>query len=72
VGGITDIINHGENGILVPPEDTKVLSEVIKRVIEDSSLARKIAENGFQTVKQKFTWEKVLQQMEDVYQGLSS
>jgi len=72
VGGITDIINHGENGILVPPEDTKVLSGVIKRVIEDNSLARKIAENGFQTVKQKFTWEKVLQQMENLYQRLSS
>jgi len=72
VGGITDIINHGENGILVPPEDTKVLSGVLKRVIEDGNLARKIAEKGFQTVKEKFTWEKVLQQMENIYQGLSS
>jgi len=72
VGGITDIISHGENGILVPPEDTKVLSGVLKRVIEDGSLARKIAEKGFQTVKQKFIWEKVLQQMENLYQGLSS
>ncbi|MGB2827239.1 MAG: glycosyltransferase family 4 protein [Dehalococcoidales bacterium] len=72
VGGITDIINHGENGILVPPEDTRALSRVLKRVIEDDGLAKKIAEKGFQTVKQKFTWEKVLQQMENVYQGLSS
>ena len=72
VGGITDIINHGENGILVPPEDAGALSRALRRVVDDGNLARKIAENGFQTVKQQFTWEKVLQQMEDVYQGLSS
>ena len=72
VGGITDIINHGENGILVPPEDTRALSRVLKRVIEDGNLAKKIAEKGFQTVKEKFTWGKILQQMENIYQGLSS
>jgi glycosyltransferase involved in cell wall biosynthesis len=70
VGGITDIINNGENGILVPSEDARALSRAIKRVIEDGALARQIAEKGFQTVKEKFTWEKVLPQMEDVYDGL--
>jgi glycosyltransferase involved in cell wall biosynthesis len=70
VGGITDIINHGENGILVPPEDAGTLSRALKRVIEDGNLAKQIAERGYQTVREKFTWEKVLQQMEDVYQGL--
>lgn len=70
VGGITDIINSGENGILVPPEDARTLSRVLKKTIEDGNMARQIAERGYQTVKQKFTWEKVLQQMENVYQGL--
>jgi len=70
VGGITDIINSGENGILVPPEDARTLSRVLKKAIEDGNMARQIAERGYQTVKQKFTWEKVLQQMENVYQGL--
>lgn len=70
VGGITDIINHGENGILVPPEDAGTLSRALKWIIEDGNLAKQIAERGYQTVREKFTWEKVLQQMEDVYQGL--
>jgi len=72
VGGINDIIKNGENGILVPPEDTKTLSRAIKRVIEDGRLARQIAEKGFQTVKTRFTWEEVLTQMENVYRGLFS
>jgi len=70
VGGITDIINDRENGILVPPEDDKTLSRAIKRVIEDKNLAKRIAEKGYQTVKEKFTWEIVLKDMEDIYQGL--
>ena len=72
VGGITDIIKNGENGILVPPEDTKALSRAIRRIIEDGRLARQIAEKGLQTVKTRFTWEEVLKQMENVYRGLFS
>jgi len=72
VGGITDIINNDENGMLVPPEDTRILSRTIKKVIEDGAVARKIAEKGYQTVKERFTWAKVLPQMESLYQGLVS
>jgi len=72
VGGITDIINNGENGMLVPPEDPGTLSKAIQKVIEDGTMAKRIAANGYQTVKEKFTWERVLKDMEDVYQILAS
>jgi glycosyltransferase involved in cell wall biosynthesis len=72
VGGITDIIKNGENGILVLPENAKTLSRAIKRIIEDERLARQIAEKGFQTVEARFTWEEILRQMENVYDGLLS
>ncbi len=72
VGGITDIIKDGENGMLVPPEDARALSRVLKRVIEDGNLSRRIAERGYQTVKARFTWEEVLKQMENIYEGLLS
>jgi hypothetical protein len=35
-------------------------------------MARRIAEKGYQTVKERFTWAKVLPQMENLYQGLAS
>jgi len=72
VGGITDIITDGKNGLLVPPEDTEALTKTLKRVLQDKNLRRTIAEEGLKTVKEKFIWEKVLQQMENVYQELSS
>ena len=72
VGGITDIIKDGENGLLVPPEDARILAGVLKRVIDDGNLSRRIAERGYQTVKARFTWEEVLKQMENIYAGLLS
>lgn len=67
VGGITDIITDGKNGLLVPPEDTEALTRALKRVLQDKNLSRTIAEEGFKTVREKFTWEVVLSQMENVY-----
>jgi len=67
VGGITDIIVDGKNGLLVPPEDTEALTKVLKRAIQDKNLSRSIAEQGLKTVKERFTWEAVLKQMESVY-----
>jgi len=70
VGGITDIIQDGENGILVPPEDERALSAALRQVFDDAGLASRIAAKGYQTVKEKFTWETVLKDMENVYQML--
>jgi len=70
VGGITDIITDGNNGLLVPPEDTEALTRALKRAIQDKHLSRSLAENGLKTVKERFTWEVVLRQMDNVYTEL--
>jgi glycosyltransferase involved in cell wall biosynthesis len=68
VGGITDIITDGKNGMLVPPEDVAALTRALRIVIRDKDFRRSIAEQGLKTVKEKFTWEVVLRQMESVYE----
>lgn len=67
VGGITDIIVDGKNGMLVPPGDVAALTKALKIVLRDKDFRRGIAEQGLKTVKEKFTWEVVLKQMESVY-----
>lgn len=37
-GGLKEIIQHGENGFLVPPGDAAVLAETITRVLADEAL----------------------------------
>jgi glycosyltransferase involved in cell wall biosynthesis len=51
VGGVSELIQHEVNGLLVDPEDPEGLSRAIIRVLEDSSLESQITEAGLQTVK---------------------
>ena len=43
VGGITDLVRDGENGLLVPPQDPAALAEAIVRVLSDRELAERLA-----------------------------
>lgn len=57
VGGIPEIIQQGENGILVEPENPAALAEAIIRVLEDEGLRTKIGSNGVETVRKSFRCE---------------
>lgn len=46
IGGIPEIITDGENGILVPPEDSAGLAAGIERLLGDPAMRRRLAENG--------------------------
>ena len=43
VGGITDLVRDGENGLLVPPRDPPALADALVRVLTDRSLAECLA-----------------------------
>lgn len=53
---IREILSE-DNAVLVKPSDPKALADGIRRVLEDESFARKIAEKAYEDVQQ-YTWEK--------------
>ncbi len=55
VGGIPEIVLHGENGLLVDPNDTVGLARAIERLAEDYTLAQRLGETGRQRVATMFT-----------------
>jgi glycosyltransferase involved in cell wall biosynthesis len=44
VGGITDLVRDGENGLLVRPQDPAALADALVRVLTDRALAKRLAE----------------------------
>jgi trehalose synthase len=54
IGGIPLQIENGENGFLVPPEDTTQFAEIIIDIMKNKKLADKLSVNGPQTVREKF------------------
>ncbi|MBA2720928.1 MAG: glycosyltransferase family 4 protein [Chloroflexi bacterium] len=45
-GGISDIIEDGVNGILVPPGDVVELAAAMRRLLDDPELCRRLGERG--------------------------
>lgn len=70
VDGIVDIIEDGKNGILVPSGDEKALAEEIERLLQDENLRDNFIEEGFKKVEERFLWDSVLQQIEQIYTSL--
>jgi glycosyltransferase involved in cell wall biosynthesis len=43
VGGIPQLVEHGRNGLLVAPNDSRALADAIVRVLSDRELAARLA-----------------------------
>ena len=46
IGGIQEIIRHGENGLLVEPKDVPALADAISTLIQDRELALRLTKAG--------------------------
>ena len=66
VSGSEDIIEHGVNGLLVPPEDYQGLSQALLLLLRDPELACKYGEAARGTVEQNYSLEHIT----DVYLAL--
>ncbi|WP_420441077.1 glycosyltransferase family 4 protein [Candidatus Palauibacter sp.] len=63
VGGIPDIVRHGETGLLVPPGDAGALARAIVRVIEDPAAARERVERGRAHMREHFGLPQVVDRL---------
>ncbi len=54
VGGVPELVNHGEDGWLVEPHKPQELVDAIIELTKNHALTMKLSHNGRETVKQKF------------------
>ena len=66
VGGIPSVIQHGYNGLLVPPNDPKALAEATLRVLKNEDLRQQLGKNGRKLAEQH-DWSLVAEQTEKLY-----
>jgi len=67
VGGLGEVVTHGQTGLVVPPEDPAALAAAIERFFAEEmgpKMVEKIEEeNG------RFGWEKLVEQFENLVLG---
>jgi glycosyltransferase involved in cell wall biosynthesis len=66
IGGTRDYAIHGKTALVSAPEDSEALAQNIIRLIENEDERRRIAENGYNYIKQ-FTWDRATDQLEEVF-----
>ena len=67
VGGVSELVEHGYTGFLVPPGDARAVAERIGQFLEDPSLARRMGAAARATVADRFSAERMAEQVEAVY-----
>lgn len=73
VGGIVDLIEDGVNGLLVQPQDVRLLQEAILKIAKDPEFARTLALNGRKSVEENFSLDKMAERTIELYkEALSS
>jgi len=70
IGGVEDIIEDGYNGILVKPADPESLASGLKKLIENKSLRKSIADNAYKTIIEKYSLESVVPRYIRLYKEL--
>ncbi len=72
IGGISEIIKHKQTGILVKPGDPFELYQGIKLLLENALLREEIVNNAKQQIKERFSLDNMVGQVESVYKELIS
>lgn len=67
VGGMTEMIIDGEEGIIAEVSDIKSMSEKIINLLSDKAEYKKMSMNAYQKVTKKFNAELICQQYEKLY-----
>lgn len=67
VGGIPDIIEDGKTGLFCKSEDPKDLAEKINILLNNALLAKSIVENGKKMIEERFLWEKISENYENLF-----
>jgi glycosyltransferase involved in cell wall biosynthesis len=57
VGGVAELVEHGRNGLLVPPEDPVALAAALRRLCDDPGAARSMGQEGMRDTRARFGLE---------------
>jgi glycosyltransferase involved in cell wall biosynthesis len=70
IGGPTEIVQSGINGILVPPGNAKVLAEKILLLANDENIRRRMGEKARETILERFSWQVIAEKYHRLYSEL--
>jgi len=59
VGAIPEIVQDGNNGLLVEPGDIQSLANALSELLDDPELSRRFGEHSYQLTRERYSWQAV-------------
>ena len=69
-GGVPEVVEDGDTGLLSPPGDVKALAHAIEALLKDGGMRKEMGERGYRRVKELFDLRRTVEKVEDLYDGL--
>ncbi len=71
-GGIPDVIDEGDDGLLVDFGDAPALADAASSLLADPARAGAMGQAGRRKVMERYTWQKVLERVMDRYEACAN
>lgn len=70
VAGSREVIIDGLNGFVINSHDRKQLAEQVFHLLKNKALLKKVSENASFTIKEHYSWEKVVEKFITLYKRM--
>ena len=67
VGGIPDVVQNGQNGLLIEPGDTYALAGAIESLLKNEDVRIRIGREARATIAQKYNWTVRAKELSELY-----
>jgi len=69
VGGAAEVIEDGANGILIEPDDSRIIADQVLWLIHKKQERSAIAEKGMNAVRERFSADRMVERHLELYRG---
>ncbi len=67
IGAVRDVVTDGHDGLIAAPDDANDLAEKMRLLLSDKNLRERLGENGYQKVKERYTWDIIVAKLRNCY-----
>jgi len=69
--GPATIVDDGETGLLVPPDDETAMADALVRIVNDDAERRQMGETAYRRSRERYSWPALAEKVADVYRTIT-
>jgi glycosyltransferase involved in cell wall biosynthesis len=67
VGQLTEVLQDGYNGLLVPPGDIPAMTDALKKLIGDPFLCARLGQQAREDAVEKYSWDRYISRLDQLF-----